>query len=53
MDKNIEDAFRFIDSELKADPNTDKARLVEIACQRFNLTPLQGEFLTKKFVHEQ
>jgi hypothetical protein len=52
VDKSIEDAFRFIDGEVKADPGADKAKLIEIACQRYDLTPLQAEFLTKKLILE-
>ncbi len=53
MDKGLEDAFRFIDAEIKADPGADKARLIELACQKFDLTPLQGEFLTNKLLLEK
>lgn len=48
--KSIEDAIRYISAELQANPDADRARLIETACQKFDLTPLQGEFLLNKFV---
>ena len=50
MNKSIEDAIRFISEELKANPIANKAKLIEEACQKFNLEPNQEEFLIKKFV---
>jgi hypothetical protein len=50
MDSSIEDAMRFISAELKENPNADRLKLIEDACQRFNLNPMQGDFLTDKFV---
>ncbi len=50
MDSSIEDAMRFISAELQANPNADRLRLIEEACQRFDLNAMQGEFLTSKFV---
>lgn len=50
MDSSIEDAMRFISAELMENPKADRLKLIEEACQRFDLNPMQGEFLTSKFV---
>jgi hypothetical protein len=46
----MEDAIRFISAELKANAGYNKSKLIEEACQKFDLEPNQGEFLVKKFV---
>jgi hypothetical protein len=46
----MEDAIRFISGELKANPNANKAKLIEEAGQKFDLDPKQTEFLVNKFV---
>ena len=50
MDTSLEEAVRFISTELKDNPGTDKLKLIEIASQRFDLNPLQTEFLVNKFI---
>jgi hypothetical protein len=50
MDKSMEDAFRYISGELKANPKANKAKLIEEACQKFDLDPNQEDFLTNKFI---
>lgn len=52
MDRSMEEAIRFIDGELKANPNASRAKIVEEACVKFNLDPKQTEFLVQKFVLE-
>ncbi len=49
MDSSLEDAIRFISSELKTDPKADKSKLIEEACQKFDLDPMKSEFLVSKF----
>lgn len=51
--KHMEDAFRFISLELKDNPDADRSKLIEVAAQKFDLTPLQTEFLVNKFVLER
>jgi len=53
MDKSIEDAIRFISNELEENPDTNRSSLINRACQQFDLTPMQGEFLTNKFILEK
>jgi hypothetical protein len=53
MDKSIEDAFRFIGTELKENPDADRMRIIELASQKFDLTPVQTEFLINKFILER
>ncbi len=48
--KVMEEAVRFISRELKSNPKTDKGKLIERACQQYDLTPVQSEFLVNKFV---
>ena len=50
MNKAIEDAVRFISEELMANPGANRSKLIEEACQKFDLEPNQEEFLIKKFV---
>jgi len=50
MNKSMEDAIRFISGELKANPKANKAKLIEEACQKYDLEPKQEEFLVNKFV---
>ncbi len=53
MNKSIEDAIRFIGTELKDNPGADKSKLIETASQKFDLTPMQTEFLINKFIMER
>jgi hypothetical protein len=48
--KPIEDAIRFISMELKANPGADKSKLIQEAAQKYDLTPLQTEFLLSKYI---
>ncbi len=50
MDKSIEDAIRYIGAELKDNPDIDRSKLIDEASQKFDLTPMQTEFLINKFV---
>jgi hypothetical protein len=50
MDRSLEEAVRFISMELRDNPESNKSKLIEIASQRFDLNPLQTEFLVNKFI---
>ncbi len=50
MDDSIRNAIRFIGQELKDNPELNRAKLLEDAAQRFDLSPLQSEFLVNKFL---
>jgi len=50
MNKAMEDAIWFIDEELKSNPGANRTKLIEKACQEFDLEPNQEEFLINKFV---
>ncbi|HOK02133.1 MAG TPA: hypothetical protein PKX79_04870 [Spirochaetota bacterium] len=50
MDDSMEKAIRFISEELKENPSADRLKLIERAGREFNLSPIQTEFLTEKFV---
>jgi hypothetical protein len=53
MNTSLEEAVRFISTELRDNPGTDKLKLIEVASQRFDLNPLQTEFLVNKFILDQ
>jgi hypothetical protein len=48
MDDTMEKAIRYISEILKENPNADKVKLVEEASTKFNLNPLQTDFLSNK-----
>ena len=50
MDDSMEKALRYISEELKDHPEADKMKLVEKVSREFNLTPIQTEFLTDKYI---
>ncbi len=50
MDKKIEDAIRYISLEIKSNPDLDRAKLVEQACQKYDLDPIKSEFLMTRFI---
>jgi hypothetical protein len=43
----IKQAVAWIDDRLRAEPGADRLRLVDEAAQRFDLSPLDTEFLTR------
>jgi len=51
MDDTMEKAIKYISGVLKDTPDTDKLQLVEETSKKFNLNPLQTEFLTNKIVY--
>ena len=51
MDDTMEKALQYIGAILKEDPNANKVKLVEEASRKFNLTPLQTDFLSNKIVN--
>ncbi len=46
--ESIRKAINWISEEAKQDPSKSKAKLIEEACIRFNLTPIDAEFLMRK-----
>lgn len=53
MDTSMEEAIRYISGELKSNPGANKSKLIEEAAQKFDLDPMQAEFLVNKFVLNQ
>ena len=43
----IKQAIRWIDDRLRDDPRTDRSRLLDEAARRFDLSPLDAEFLLR------
>ena len=43
----IKQAVRWIDDRLRDDPRTDRTRLLDDAARRFDLSPLDAEFLLR------
>ncbi len=50
MDDSIREAVRFIGVELKNNPDLDKVKLINKAAQKYDLNPMQTEFLTNKYI---
>ena len=51
MDDTMEKAVKYISEILTEDPNADKLKLVEETSKKFNLNPLQTDFLSNKIVN--
>lgn len=50
MEQNMEDAIRTIGETLLADPSADISQLIENTSRKFDLSPLQAEFLVQKYL---
>jgi hypothetical protein len=50
MDDSMEKALRQMAEELKDNPAQDKLKLIEKVSRDCNLTPVQTEFLTDKYL---
>jgi len=44
----IKQAAKWIDEQLRSDPNADRTKLIDEAGRRFDLTPLQSDFLLRE-----
>jgi len=53
MDSSMENAIRFISAELKENPGADKKALIDEASRKYDLNPMQTEFLVNKYVLNQ
>jgi len=53
MDSSLENAMRHISAELKVNPGSNKMKLIEEACQKYDLDPMQQEFLTNKILFDK
>lgn len=45
---NVKRALDWVLAELREDPDTPRGRLIDQASRRFDLTPLQADFLYRK-----
>ncbi len=43
----IKAAIKWIDEQLRDRPGADRLKLIEEACRRFDLTPLDDDFLVR------
>ncbi len=50
MDDSIREAMKFISENLKDNPGMDRLKLIDEASKKFDLNPMQQEFLTNKFI---
>ena len=50
MNQAIENALRYIGGELKHNPAQDISKLIQDTCQKYDLNPMQAEFLTNKYI---
>jgi hypothetical protein len=53
MDETIKNAIKYISEILKETPDIDKLKLIDETSKRFDLNPMQTEFLTNKLVNEK
>jgi hypothetical protein len=44
----IKQAVKWIDEQMRADPQSDRTKLIDEAGRRFDLTPLQSDFLLRE-----
>ena len=50
MEESMKNAIRYISDQLKDEPEYNKNKLVEEASRKYDLSPLQTEFLLNKYV---
>jgi len=50
MDESMKNAVKYISDQLKDEPGCDKSALVDEASRKYDLSPLQTEFLVNKYV---
>ena len=50
MNKSIEDALRYISNEIKQNPDAERSKLIDEAAQKYDLNPMQTQFLFNKFI---
>jgi hypothetical protein len=51
--EQIRKAVKWISEERKYNPEADFAKLIEEACLKFNLSPMEAEYLAKFTKHEE
>jgi len=49
----IKQAVTWIEDQLRNDPNADRAALIDRASRRFDLTPLDAEFLLRQLAERR
>ena len=47
----MQEVIRFISGELKSNPDTDRTKLVNEASQKFDLNPMQTEYLINTYIY--
>lgn len=50
--ESIRRALRWLDDRVQDDPRADRARLIGEAATRFDLTPLEEDFLLRNWVRK-
>ncbi|MFA5517697.1 MAG: hypothetical protein WDA74_00425 [Spirochaetota bacterium] len=50
MEESMKNAIKYISDQLKDEPGHNKNDLVDEASKKFDLSPLQTEFLINKYV---
>jgi len=53
MDDSIKDAIAFISNSITENPEKSKSEIIDEAAQKYDLNPMQEEFLINKFVVNQ
>jgi len=47
----MQEVIRFISGEIKSNPDIDRSKLVNDASQKFDLNPMQTEYLLSTYLH--
>jgi len=50
MDESLKEAVKYISSRIKENSNIDMLSLIEDTAKKFDLNPLQSEFLINKYL---
>lgn len=50
MEESLKNAVKYMSEKLKDNPDEDRSVLVEDASRKYDLNPMQTEFLINKFV---
>ena len=50
MDESLKNAVKYMSDQLKDDPGIDRNTLIDDESKKFDLNPMQTEFLINKYV---
>ncbi len=50
MDTSLQDAVKYISEQLQNEPDVDLSSLIDIVSKKYDLNPMQTEFLVNKYI---